>query len=260
MDATRPQGADRARILREDPDLGAALDASVRAVAEQRVVAPTITVGTGLWAPGKQHGRGPGDLGFLVLDGLLLRELDLHGASTAELVGSGDVLRPWAGDAPAPGLAGEATWQVVEPARLAVLDRGVAAMIGRWPELMATLLDRSVQRTHDLAFHLAVCSIPRLETRVLAVLWNLAGRWGRVTPHGVVLALPLSHRVLAYLVSARRPSVTVALGRLVERGMVERGERAGWVLHGDPPEELDEIRRRLADQPGGGGGGGGAQR
>ena len=260
MSATRAKSADPAWLLREDPDLGAKLDPSVRPIAEQRVVAPTITVDPGLWTPAADRRPGAGDLGFLVLDGLLLRVLDLNGASTAELVGSGDVLRPWAGDGPGPGITGEATWQVVEPARLAVLDRGVAAMIGHWPELMATLLDRSVQRTHDLAFHLAVCSIPRLETRVLAVLWNLAGRWGRVTPHGVVLALPISHRVLAYLVSARRPSVTVALGRLVERGMVERGERAGWVLHGDPPEELDEIRRRLADQPGGGGGGGGAQR
>lgn len=254
MDATRPQTADPAWILREDPDLGAALDASVRPIAEQRVVAPTIVVGAGLWAPAERD-PGPGDLGFLVLDGLLLRELDLHGASTAELVGAGDVLRPWAGDGPEPALAGEATWQVVEAARLAVLDRRVAAMIGRWPELMATLLDRSIQRTHGLAFHLAVCSLPRLETRVLAVLWNLAGRWGRVTPRGVVLALPISHRVLAHLVSARRPSVTVALGRLAERGMVERGERAGWVLRGDPPEELDEIRRRLAEGPAGGGGG-----
>ena len=253
MAATHVKAADRAWLLREDPDLGAALDPSVRPIAEQRVVAPTITVDPGLWTPAADRRPGAGDLGFLVLDGLLLRVLDLNGASTAELVGSGDVLRPWAGDGLGPGITGEATWQVVEPARLAVLDRGVAAMIGHWPELMATLLDRSVQRTHDLAFHLAVCSIPRLETRALAVLWNLAGRWGRVTPHGVVLALPISHRVLAHLVSARRPSVTVALGRLAERGLVERGERAGWVLHGDPPAELDEIRRRLAEGPGGGG-------
>jgi CRP/FNR family transcriptional regulator, cyclic AMP receptor protein len=249
MDATRPKAAERTWLLREDPDLGAALEASARAVAEERVVARTITVRAGLWAPAGERERGPGHLGFLVLDGLLLRNLDLHGASTAELVGAGDVIRPWAGDRAEPTLAAEATWEVVERARLAVLDRGAAATIGRWPELMATLLDRSIQRTHGLAFHLAVCSLPRLETRVLAVLWNLAGRWGRVTPRGVVLALPISHRVLAHLVSARRPSVTVALGRLSEHGLVERGERVGWVLRGDPPAELDEIRRRLADRP-----------
>jgi CRP/FNR family cyclic AMP-dependent transcriptional regulator len=47
---------------------------------------------------------------------------------------------------------------------------------------------------------------------------------------------PLTHELLAHLVSARRPSVSSALSRLVERGVLER-RRSTWVLRGDPPSE-----------------------
>jgi CRP-like cAMP-binding protein len=50
-----------------------------------------------------------------------------------------------------------------------------------------------------------------------------------VTPDGVRLELPLTHAVLGKLVGAHRPSVTTALGSLVDRGLVVRAED-GWVL------------------------------
>jgi CRP-like cAMP-binding protein len=80
------------------------------------------------------------------------------------------------------------------------------------------------------------------------LLWQLAGRWGRVTGEGVRLPLPLSHGTLAELVAARRPSVTTALGRLVAEGVV-RDERGGWLLQGERPAELSEMGT-LAGPPG----------
>ena len=234
-------------MLVEDPDLGSDLDEENLRRAQAVLAAPTFVVEPGPWHPSEhleQH-KPPGHLGFLVLDGLLLRGLDLHGAGCAELMGAGDLIRPWDDDS-RPTLTRVATWQVVATARLAVMDRRVAAVAGRWPEVIARLVDRAVQRSHSLAFHLAVCSITRVDLRILAVLWNLADRWGRVTQQGVVLPVPLTHLALGQLVSARRPSVTTALGQLKARGLVEPRDEGGWVLHGDPPEQLDEILRALA--------------
>jgi CRP/FNR family cyclic AMP-dependent transcriptional regulator len=92
-------------------------------------------------------------------------------------------------------------------------------------------------RTRSLAFHLAVTQVTRVGERLLVVLWHLADRWGRVTPEGVALALPLTHETLGRIVGARRPAVTTALRELTQRGLVTRGAGRSWLLHGDPPSD-----------------------
>jgi DNA-binding transcriptional MocR family regulator len=47
--------------------------------------------------------------------------------------------------------------------------------------------------------------------------------------------LALTHRMLAELVGARRPTVTTALGQLEERGALTRRPPDEWLLHGEPP-------------------------
>jgi hypothetical protein len=46
----------------------------------------------------------------------------------------------------------------------------------------------------------------------------MALMWGRVRPDGIIIPLPLSHRMLAEIVCARRPSVTHAIGLLEQEG------------------------------------------
>src|SRR3954447_24833225 len=84
-------------LLAVDPDLAAGLDPAERRRAEHLVRAPSLHLAVGPWDPEEDLDwrPGPGDLGLLVLDGLLLRGLDLHGAACAEVIGSGDVIRPW---------------------------------------------------------------------------------------------------------------------------------------------------------------------
>jgi hypothetical protein len=78
------------------------------------------------------------------------------------------------------------------------------------------------------------------------MFWYLADRWGRVTPRGVTLPFSLTHAVLGGLVGARRPATTTALGELGSAGVVERLPDGAWLLHGDPPRELDELRADAA--------------
>ena len=204
-----------------DPDLVAGVPEEDRAVARRTLIIPAIALDTGLWSP-------PDDLPFALLIGLILlagvlsREIGFAGRRTAELLGSGDILRPWDEDGPH-GLA-PATWRVHAPVRIAVLDARFARACGRWPSVAEAVGARHARRAQALARRLAVAQLPAITDRLLLVFCELAMRWG--------MPLTLTHSTLAALVGARRPSVTTALGILSSQGLVERIP-GGWLLHGD---------------------------
>jgi CRP/FNR family cyclic AMP-dependent transcriptional regulator len=55
--------------------------------------------------------------------------------------------------------------------------------------------------------------------------FQLARAYGSVSPRGVVLDLPLTHGLLAWMVGSARETVTVALARLAAEGFVTREGR-----------------------------------
>jgi hypothetical protein len=93
---------------------------------------------------------------------------------------------------------------------------------------------RIAEQSERLTTQLAICQLPRVDQRVLAVLWLLAESWGQVTRSGTKLPLSLTHEALGALVGARRPTVTLALGELADRGAVVRQDQ-GWLLLEAPP-------------------------
>ena len=95
---------------------------------------------------------------------------------------------------------------------------------------MRELISRAVRRSHSLAVLLAASSLLRVEDRLAVVLWHLADRWGRVTPEGVRLQLPLTHELLGELIGAQRATVTTALTQLSESGSVVRNPDGSWLL------------------------------
>jgi hypothetical protein len=103
------------------------------------------------------------------------------------------------------------------------------------------LLARAERRADRVAVTQAISHLTRVDTRVLTMLWLLADRWGRVTSGAIVLPLRLTHRTIARLIGARRPSVTTALSELGRRGLISRREDGSWALHGPPPEELERV-------------------
>jgi CRP/FNR family cyclic AMP-dependent transcriptional regulator len=209
--------------------------------ASRAGVARVIELGRGKWRPPLVRLRAD-DVALLVLDGLIIRRVEVVGRTGIELIGAGDVLRPWSGDeeknasVPASLLV-----EVSQPTHLAVLDREFVTAIARWPEILPQILDRMSMRTTSLAFQLAIAQLPHVESRVLCVLWHLADRWGYVGGRGVILRLGLSQRNLAELCSSARPTVNAALGRLKARGLVERSGWREYRLHGEPPRELDDL-------------------
>jgi hypothetical protein len=169
------------------------------------------------------------------------RQVTVGSYTCAELLGPGDVLQPWLRIGPDESVASEVDWEIVEPAKLAVLGREFVLRIAPWPEITAAVSRRLMQRAHWLAFHLAVCGLRRVDDRLLMVLWHFADRWGTVTPKGVRINVRLTHEVLAAVIGARRPSVTTALKRLVEGGRLQAQPASRWLLLGDPPPELRAV-------------------
>ena len=126
--------------------------------------------------------------------------------AACELFGPGDVLRPWDSEGDYAPLPIAVDWQVLQPSRLAALGTGFALRVVRWPTITSRITGRIAQRARYLALTQAVTHLPRVHARLLILFWLLAERWGKVTPAGVYVTLPLTHDVLAMLVGAQRPT------------------------------------------------------
>ncbi len=241
--SSRPRTREVVAILESDPDLGEDLSEEQLALARRQVLAEVIVCPAGPWAVQPDDFDGVATLGLLLVDGLLAREVTVGDYTCAELLGPGDVIQPWLRIGQEQSVATEIDWDVVEPVTLAVLDRAFCQRAARWPEIQAAVARRLMQRTHWLAFHLAVCGLRRVDDRLLSVLWHFADRWGTVGPAGVRLDLRLTHQLLAAVTGARRPSVTTALNRLADEGRIRPLPRSRWLLLGSPPPELQIVRR-----------------
>jgi CRP-like cAMP-binding protein len=220
-------------VLEVDPELGAGLDAEDRRHARYEALAPLVQAEVGEWAWTPAESDLSSHLGLLVLDGLLTRTehiAELHHYHYTEFLGAGDVLRPWISSRH----ESQSSWQVLTPARIAVLDPDFTLRISRWPEIPAALLDRAIGRSRSLGATLAIHRAVRVQDRVQLMLWHLANRWGHVTPAGTVLPIPLTHEALTRLIGARRSPVTVALRDLERRGLVQRGSDRSWLLREGP--------------------------
>jgi CRP/FNR family transcriptional regulator, cyclic AMP receptor protein len=239
------------RLLDVDPELGDHLTPNERDLAGRALLVATRTLEPGPWDPENDPPAARPVGGLLVLDGILTREIAFAGRRTTELLGASDVIRPWNEDVQFEALPFTAGWEVHSPTRLALLEERFALVAGRWPSLLAAIGERHIRRARGLAFQRAIAQLPRVDDRLLVLLWSMAERWGRVGPQGVRLPLALPHRTLATLVGARRPSVTTALTGLSRDGLVER-TTDGWLLHGDPgyilPRRLGGVEEDLVSQ------------
>ncbi len=233
-------------VLERDPDLGDDLSPEDFEFARQQAVARVVRYPKGAWSARRRDFKGAGNLGLLITEGILVRRVTVGDRTCAELLGPGDVIQPWLRLSTDASIGTEINWQVAQPLAMAVLDRGFMARVGRWPEIPAAVSRRLMLRVHWMSFHLAVCHMRRVDDRLLLVLWHFADRWGRVTPGGIEIDLPLTHSLLASVVGARRPSVTAAVRALSEAGKIKSRPRSRWLLAGQPPAELRQMHQSAA--------------
>ncbi|MDQ3850766.1 MAG: Crp/Fnr family transcriptional regulator [Actinomycetota bacterium] len=233
------------RVLDEAPQLIAELDPSVAQAAREHCVARKALLEEGRWVPPSDGEARRGWLGLLVLDGLLARAVDIRGLRAQELLGPGDVLRPWDDESELGPVPAATAWTVLQPTTIALLDRRFTIAAARWPGIMPALLRASVQRSHSRSLLLAVAQARRADHRLLLLFSHLADRWGRVTPAGVWLPLRLTHERLGELVCLRRPTVSMTLRDLRDRGELGRRPDGSWFLPGPAWERL----RQWAPEP-----------
>jgi hypothetical protein len=221
-------------VLDEDAGLAEVIPEDQQGQARQAMTAGVMDLPAGQWRDPIPSELVRGGYGFLVVKGLLLRRVRVGGRHAAELVGPGDLLRPWQHDPSTTTLALEWTWRVVDSTRLAILDPRWSARAATWPQVGAELAGRALARSLRLVVGAAIAQQPRLDVRLLMLFWDLADRYGKVHPDGIHLELPLTHEVLSHLAGARRPSVSGALTRLSDDGRLRREGRT-WILSGKPP-------------------------
>ncbi len=227
------------RLLEADPELGRFLS------AEDRALAFTVKVPSIELTPGDikidNLLREAHCFAAVVTDGMLLQSVRLQEQAGLRLLGPGHLLS--LAEAPPSMLILDGGVQATVPSRLALLGRDFLVATRRWPWLAAGLNARCAEQSEHLLTQLMICQLPRVDDRLLAMMWLLAETWGRVTASGTLLPLQLTHSALGGLVGARRPTVTLALRGLTEAGSVLR-QADGWLLIKAPEE------REAADEEG----------
>jgi CRP/FNR family transcriptional regulator, cyclic AMP receptor protein len=225
------------RVLEEDPDLADVVPADRREAAIEACQAPIVRIDTGPWKP--PTGLGYEVLGMLVLDGMLIRKIAVGSRFAVVLFGSGDLLRPWQ-TTTAAGASIPTQWVVSAPTQVAILDAGFTRQLANFPELAAALVQRVIETNREMSVNMAIASHTRVDARLHMLMWQMAGRWGRIRGDGVLLPLKLTHQLLGDLVAARRPTVTTALSELSEKGLIQQRED-GWLLKGEPPQDVLSV-------------------
>jgi CRP-like cAMP-binding protein len=231
----------RTSLLEEDPDLGRWLAPADVVQARRCVTVPLLLVRQGAWHPRHPGMSARDHLGFLVLDGLLAREESLAGSTSTELLGPGDIVQPWTHGIEESLVPRTVRWTAVQPTRLGVLGPSFVVATARWPPIRAALLERALDRCSRISTHHAISQLKLVDARLLMLFWHLAERWGRVTHDGVLMPLRLSHQALGELVGAKRPTVSLALGRLAAQGLIARRPDRTLILRANAQESLERL-------------------
>ena len=174
--------------------------------------------------------RARGALGFLVVEGVVLKVTAFAGRAALELLGPGDSLAAPLSAARQLESPAVSRYLAHGTASLAVLDDRFRGAARRWPGLFDCLHDCLGRQTHRASRHLAILHLPRVEDRIVALFAELAERFGRMTPDGIILDLALTHQLIGDLVASRRPTVSLALQTLAAEGILERLDDGRWHL------------------------------
>ncbi len=232
-------------VLDSDDELADEFDVRARVAARQLATARVLQLGVGNADLDSWFDIACSGPGLLILDGLMAFETRMGDRVATELLGAGDLLQ-------APSLLTDELlertchWRALRPTRFALLDADFVDRVRPFPQITRALLSRACRRTAELDVLRAITSQPRLEVRLVLLLWHLSARWGRVEPASVRLCLPLTHRMLGQLVAAERPSVSHALKRLTQAGLVS-GTADDLRLHGTLRDQLEALLERHGD-------------
>jgi CRP-like cAMP-binding protein len=235
LNADAPHRVPHILLLEVEPDLGRYLTAE-EMVAARGLTVPVMTSGRGEIDVEAQL-RESRAFGAVIADGALMHRLAVGDHPALRLLGPGDIL---SAQGFAAGPISRSSYSSPGPVRLALLDDRILLAAQRFPRLFAGLHARMAEQHQRLAAQLVICQLPRVEDRILSMLWLLAETWGRVTHSGTVLPVALTHDAIGECIGARRPTVSLALKELTARGAIVRQDH-GWLLLQQVPGSGDAV-------------------
>ena len=167
VSAVRRSTQDSVGLLLElDPELGCLLAPERRAAASRELRVRMSAIETGEWEGGRLEEADPAHFGLLVVDGVLAREVVLQSTVSTELLGPGDIVRPWRIDGAPRLLPVSVRWNALARVRIALLDRRIGAQLAAYPEIEAVIVDRLSERAQRLAVTQAISQLNKVEDRL----------------------------------------------------------------------------------------------
>jgi CRP/FNR family cyclic AMP-dependent transcriptional regulator len=216
-------------LLRVWPDIAGSLTPVERGVAERALLAPLVSARDEDLAAALA--AEPGDaFNFVLVSGTVLKETTLASSSALELLGPGDVLAPPLSATRQLESRAASRYLALGDASIATLGMRFERVAMRWPQVSGLLHRQIAEQAHRASMHLAMLHLPRAEDRILALFADLSERFGRVTPEGILIDLPLNHELIGRLTASRRPTATIALQNLYHQGLLTRHADNSWKL------------------------------
>ena len=204
----------------------------------------------------RRRRRGPG---LLIIDGLFAIDTRVADRTSTELLGAGDLLQP--PDADQDEMVDcETVWRALRRPGWPCSTPSSPSACARGRRSCRRCSAAPSGASAELDVLRAISCQPRLEVRLVLLLWHLAGRWGRVEPTGLP-ALAAADPSPARPARGRRAAVDLARPAAGSPRPGSSPARAGdWHLHGsvdEPPGAADRAHRpprprsrRAADRDG----------
>ena len=216
-------------LLHVWPDLAERLAPEERGVAKRALLAPLLRARDEDLAAALAVA--PGDaFDFVLVDGTVLKETTLATTSALELLGPGDVLAPPLSATRQLEFRAVSRYLALGDVSIATLGVRFTRIAARWPQVSDFLHGQIAEQAHRASEHLAMLHLPRAEDRILALFAELGERFGRVSPEGILIDLPLNHQLIGGLIACRRPTATLALQHLHDQGLLARLADNSWKL------------------------------
>ena len=104
------------------------------------------------------------------------------------------------------------------------------SLMGQDGALAAAVMVVMVERQGDTEERLASMLFRNVESRLAEFLLKAMTRWGIPDPRGVLIAAPFTHQEMASMIGSTRETVTLTLGDLRRRGILDVDRRRIVVL------------------------------
>lgn len=218
------------RLLDVAPELGQMLDSRRFAQVRDNVSVRAVRLQPGRWQLEELErvdGVHAPIKGIMLVEGWMTMDVAFAGRRCTRLLTAGElVLTDGAAEHTMPA---SWSWTSIGQSVVAILDRQMLLIGRHLPRLLSALLQRAAEQTREALLVQAISQLPRVDDRLLALFWSIADRVGIVAGEAVRIELPLTHGMLAQMIGAQRPTVSLALARLHDQGLL-CSDSGYWLL------------------------------